>query len=127
MRAFMRGMRSLAWPWQAWVSVLGGVNVVGGVAYVGRPEGQATLVAMAVAMGIMVAVVQGRGFVRLVGIGHLVAWIPLLAWLALRLNEIPTGGGLRSWVLSILVLNGLSLAIDLVDVVRYTRGEREPM
>jgi len=126
-RAFMQGLRSLDWPWQVWVLALGAVNVVGGFAYIARPEGRATLLAMAVAMGVMVGVVRARGFVRLLGIGHLVAWGPLLAWLVLRFDSLPATGGLRRWVVALVVVNGLSLVIDALDVVRYARGERAPM
>jgi len=127
MKAFIHGLRSLDGPWQVWVLALGAVNVVGGIAYIDRPEGRAALVAMAVAMTIMLAVVKTRGFVRLLGIGHLVAWIPLGVWLALRLDEIQTEGGMHRWVVALFVLNGLSLVLDLLDVARYARGDRGPM
>lgn len=70
-----------------------------------------------------------RGLGRLMAIPHLIAWIPLQVALALRLSG-EVGGtapvGLElGFIWMLLVINGISLAFDLVDTVRWFRGERE--
>ncbi|MDX1577191.1 MAG: hypothetical protein R3266_01855 [Gemmatimonadota bacterium] len=126
-REFMQGLAGLAPPVQIWVLALGAVNLIGGIVYVDRREGRMTLLALGVAFVIMLAIQRWRGFVRLLGLGHLVAWIPLLVWLALRFDELPRGGAMRGWVLGLFVMNGVSLVIDAADFLRYLRGERELM
>ncbi len=76
--------------------------------------------------------VKQRGLTRLLGIAHLVPWIPLLAYIVLRLSsEIagpivtltasPVLAGYLYLLLGCLVV---CLALDAWDVVRYLRGER---
>lgn len=70
-----------------------------------------------------------RGLGRLMAIPHLLAWIPLQVALLLRLNghvggAIPAGTEL-GFIWMLLTINGISLAFDLVDSVRWFRGERD--
>ncbi len=65
------------------------------------------------------------GFVRLLGLPHLVFWTPLLVWLALRLRrraEIPRLQ--RAGLLVYAATLAVSLAFDAADVLRYLLGER---
>ncbi len=71
------------------------------------------------------AIFSAKGFVRLLGIGH-IAWVPMVAWLWTRLDLAPAGSFFRYWLLATLVVVSLSLLIDAVDVARYLRGERDP-
>ena len=66
------------------------------------------------------------GWVRLLGIGHW-PWLLLVPWAWLRLAAVPDASLTRFWLMSLIVLNTGSLLIDAVDVVRYMRGEREPV
>jgi hypothetical protein len=61
--------------------------------------------------------------VRLLGIGHL-PWVPVVLWLRSRTSAIRTDTlfGHGSW--AVIVLDGLSLVIDAIDVGRYVAGER---
>ena len=74
---------------------------------------------------LQIAIFTAKGFVRLLGIGHLV-WVPMVAWLGTRLEVAPASSGFRYWLLATIVLVSLSLLVDAVDVIRYLRGEREP-
>ena len=65
------------------------------------------------------------GYVRLVGVGHFV-WIPMLIWLLLRLDHIPGGTLFHGWILTLIAMDTVSLLIDVVDFVRYLRGDRTP-
>jgi hypothetical protein len=65
------------------------------------------------------------GYVRFVGVGHFV-WIPMLIWLAFRLDHIPGGTFFQGWIVILMVMDTVSLVIDIIDFVRYLRGDRAP-
>jgi hypothetical protein len=123
---FSRGLRSLGWPWQLWVALVAAVNMIPGLVYFARPEGKILLIAMAFAFVLMLLIVRAKGFVRLLGLGHLLAWGPMLPWLWGRLQEAGTASGLGRWLLAVIVVDGISLVIDLIDVGRYASGDRAP-
>lgn len=126
MSEFMRGLWSLVWPWHVWVGLIAAVNVIPGLLYIGRAEGQIILGAMTLAFLVMLLIVRARGFVRLLGLGHLLAWAPMLPWLSGRVQEFGIGSGLGRWLLAVIVVDAISLIIDLIDVGRYAAGDREP-
>ena len=64
-----------------------------------------------------------KGFVRLLGVGHFL-WLPMLPWLWTRLAETPSGL-FRNWILAVLVVDGISVVIDVTDVTRYFLGDRD--
>ncbi len=74
---------------------------------------------------LQIAIFSAKGFVRLLGIGHVV-WVPMVAWLWTRLEGVPAGSLFRYWLLATIVLVSLSVLIDAIDVIRYLRGERDP-
>ena len=65
------------------------------------------------------------GYVRLVGIGHFV-WIPMLIWLVFGLDHIQKGTLYYGWVLTLIAMDTVSLLIDIIDLIRYLRGDRNP-
>ena len=66
------------------------------------------------------------GFVRLLGLGH-IFWIPLVIWLGARIPETSLETPFGIWLVSVLVVNIVSLAIDMLDVSLYLKGDRKPM
>lgn len=87
--------------------------------------GQVVFVAAMAGLVIMVALYMKHGFVRLLGVGHVV-WIPMLIWLAQNLPDKSTDPVLYWWVISLLILNGTSLVVDVLELIRYVRGDRQP-
>jgi hypothetical protein len=73
----------------------------------------------------MATVFGAKGFVRLLGIGH-IASVPMIPWLILRLDNTSFDSFFGYWLAAVIFLNFLSLIIDGIDVMRYIRGEREP-
>ena len=71
------------------------------------------------------AIFASRGFVRLMGIGH-IYWVPLIPWLWSRLDGFPPAGPFAMWLTSVMLLNSVSLIIDVGDVARYLNGDRTP-
>ena len=115
----------MKFPWNLWVGLLAVVNVAGGLVFIQTMEGQLAIVCMMAAFLIMWGIYIQKGFVRLLGLGHLIAWTPQMAFYVQSVQH--TAGSFQYWIISVLVLNGISMAIDLVDVVRYSRGDRKPM
>lgn len=124
---FFRGIGTLAWPWRLWVGLLIAVNGVAPVFFLERLEARLVLAAILVGAVIQMAIFARLGFVRLLGLGHLIVWTPLLPWLCARLGEAGSvGGGFREWLVVVIVVDAISWVIDVVDVGRWLGGERTP-
>lgn len=117
---------------QAWIAVLGVTNLLAVVFVAGREEGRwrvrpepVAILAAFVAAGLLMEWMYARvGYVRLLGLAHLVFWGPVWAWLLLaRRRALGTRSGLGRYVHLYLVVAGVSLAIDAEDVVRYALGD----
>jgi len=121
---FFKTMLLLPKPLVVWVALLMGVNMIVPLVFLNTIEAKVVFaVAMAGAM-VMMLIFRSKGFVRLLGLGH-VFWIPLVIWL---LGRVPEASGIfQIWILSVIVLNTLSLIIDGCDVVRYIIGENQIM
>jgi hypothetical protein len=66
-----------------------------------------------------------RGMSRLMSVPHLLAWVPLLPYLAARLSfgsPLPWSESLLA--LALLVVNGISLVFDTLDTWRWGCGQR---
>ena len=124
MIGFMKGILAMPAPVRAWVMLLALTNMASMV-FIGQREGQVVAAAMMLGAMIQVAIHAKLGFVRLLGVGHF-HWIPMLVWLYGRLDGMRDDAALYYWVLALLVVNGISLVVDVVDVGRYLAGDREP-
>lgn len=63
------------------------------------------------------------GYVRLLGLAHLVFWTPVYGWILARRRELAApGSAFGKYLLAYLVVNGISLVIDVIDVARYFTG-----
>ena len=109
----------------AWISVLLLVNMAVPLLFLSTAEGQLVFAAAMAGALTQMAIFASKGFVRLLGIGH-IYWVPLLAWLWTRLDGDGVDGPLRFWMVSVILLNGVSLIIDALDVARFIAGERTP-
>lgn len=125
MIGFMKTMFSLPAPIRLWLGLLMALNMFVPFLFITTPEAQWTVVAAIAGAMTMAKIFQARGFVRLIGIGH-IYWVPLVIWFAMRLDAAPSGGLFRYWMLSIIVLNSISIVIDVIDVLRYIKGDRAP-
>ncbi len=83
-----------------------------------------TNIAMLVGMG---WVYEQMGYVRLMGIVHVILWTPLLVYLFLRAKkgEMPLLCRLFIWMF--VATLAVSLVFDYTDVARYLLGERDSM
>ena len=87
--------------------------------------GQVVFVVMSISVIIMVVIYSKLGFVRILGLGHIL-WIPMLIWIFKEFSAINKQSELYYWIVSLFVFNCISLVIDTVDVCRFIIGKREP-
>ncbi len=81
----MKTMFPLRKPWVAWVMLLVAVNAVISLFYLTTVEAQVILGAAIIGFIIQIAIFSAKGFVRLLGIGHIL-WIPMVFWLRSRIG-----------------------------------------
>ena len=116
---------------QLWVLVLVVTNLAGILFVVGkdedgwkvRAEPIAILISFFVASAIMNWMYGEFGYVRLLGLAHLIAWLPVYAWIVKRRSGIGLQSVFGKYIHIYLVVAGVSLIIDLVDVIRYLIGD----
>ena len=127
MRAFIRfnqGLLSMPPPWQAWLLALMSANLIAPLFFLGRVEAQVAVAALVVSMVLMTILTGRFGFSRILGLGHIIAWVPLLAFLWSRLPDAPIDNAFGLWLRAVIALDAASLVIDVVDVVRFLAGDR---
>ena len=114
-----------------WVLWMGGAILVALVvlAFSKTTRGDALIILLTNlgVFGAMELLYQQVGFVRLLGLVHVVFWTPLALYLWWRLKNAEISSPYRQvmWVLLVTIL--VSLAFDYADVVRYALGERASM
>jgi hypothetical protein len=127
MRAFIKfnkGLLKQPFHVQLWLVLLVAVNLVIPLFYLGRIEARVVALTFLIAAVLMTVLTALSGFSRLLGSGHFV-WFPLLYFLWTRLEQIPADDFFGIWVRVLMIVNAISLVIDVVDVIRYIAGDRE--
>lgn len=108
--------------WGAWLVAVNSACLL----FIQQIEAQVTLAAVGVAVLAQALIYQRKRFIRLLGVTH-VLWIPMLAWIALRLDTIPKEEtAFHVWLRMLIVTNAVSLVIDAWDATRFVLGERRP-
>ncbi len=93
------------------------------VAFWGQAEARIVFGTILVAALLMVVITGLVGFTRLLGLGHFV-WYPMLYYLWTRLPAHPVDQPFGLYLRILMVLNGISLVLDVADVLRSLHGER---
>ena len=115
---------------QAWVMVLVVVNLAAGLFLLTRRDGRlrvrieavAILASFVVAGMAMGWLYQQVGYVRLLGLPHLLFWLPVYAWLVAKFRRNAFTPPFRHYLLVYFLIAGISLVVDLIDVLRYLLG-----
>jgi len=123
---FIQDARKFGIGWRLWFLLLTIVNLVAPLFFLGRPEAWAALGGYFVAAVVMIPIHRRLGWVRLLGVGHF-QWLLLLPWLIYRYQATAPSGAFGAWMLAVIIVDGICLVIDVVDLVRYLRGDREPL
>ncbi|XOV85807.1 MAG: hypothetical protein ACFHX7_12540 [Pseudomonadota bacterium] len=105
---------------QAWVMTLVLSNLLAILFVVGRENGKWTvryepiaIVASFIAAGVLMGWMYGQfGYVRLLGLAHLVFWTPVYIWVLTRRKAIGTASLYGKYIVLYLVIAGTSLVID---------------
>ena len=92
-----------------------------------RIPGIATILAN-LAAGFGVAWLYGQmGYVKLLGLPHILFWTPLVIYLATQIRRPDMPLWPRRIMIVVVAVLLISLAFDYTDVARYILGERTPM
>lgn len=92
-----------------------------------RPESVAILLAF-IAVGVMMNWMYAKvGYVRLLGLPHLIFWTPVFFWILTKFRRDAYTGLFQYYVFFYLVIVGTSLIIDTSDLVRYLLGDHRPL
>ncbi len=126
MKEFMIEMFQIPVGWQIWLLVLMAANMVTPFFFLTRIEAQAVFVAINIGFFTGVFIYKRQGFTRLLGFMHW-PWIFLLPFLWGRLGVVSAGEPFGIWIRAVLVLNSLSLILDVMDVIKYAAGDRQPI
>ena len=125
MIGFTKGLLSIPMPWPIWLGLLVTVNAPVPIYFFWALEAKVVLGAFLASMVLMTAIFATKGFVRLLGIGH-IFWVPMVPWLWTRLDQVEPGNLIGYWMIAVVVLNGIALILDAIDVTRYVTGDRQP-
>ena len=114
--------RAVQRMWGAWLIA---VNAAG-LLFITHIEAQVALGAVGMAVLAQALIYQRKRFIRLLGVTH-VLWAPMLVWIVLRLDTMPEEEtAFHVWLVTLIVTNAISLAIDAWDAMRFLLGERQP-
>jgi hypothetical protein len=91
-----------------------------------RVAGLLTLLASAIAGMSINMLFNSMGYVKLLGLPHLVFWTPLLVFLYFQTKRPDMPAWPRRIMFVVMGVIAISLAFDFVDVARYILGERAP-
>ncbi len=107
---------------KVWTGLLSTVNMAS-LAFISQPSGGiiATLVFSGIGLSMIAAIYSG-GLSRLVGLGHVIAWIPLIVILVFT-PPLATGAH-NAYLTLLLVINTVSLVFDINDFRLWLAGER---
>lgn len=86
-----------------------------------------SLIAGLVSVGGTMFLYQQLGYVKLLGLAHIIAWTPLAVhlWLKMRAPDVTRAPRVIMGV--VLATITVSLAFDYVDAIRYIAGDRTPL
>ncbi len=123
----LRGMWASPVGWKFWLGWMMSLNLVGSLFYIRKyQEARLILFAFLTQVVIMVAIAETLGYVRLLGITHVVVWTPLMVYLFKRIPKGHDDQFYVAYLKTVFITDCLSLVIDYVDVGRYMLGERLP-
>ncbi len=103
--------------WVGWMGLVNGASVV----FLRHTPARIVLAAFVSAFIVMETLYAANGFNRLLGLGHVLFWTPLVIYLYRQMPAMT--GNLKTWATAVLATNAVSLVIDYIDVARYLLGD----
>lgn len=92
-----------------------------------RKEAVAILVSFFAAGALMTWMYGQFGYVRLLGLPHLIFWGPVFVWLLIRFRKGDFESPFSKYLIFYFLIAGISLVVDAIDVVRYLAGDTTPL
>lgn len=120
----MTEMFSMNMFWRIWLMMLMFVNSLMPLFFYQQIEAQLTFASFILGASIGVVLFKMQGFTRLLGLMH-IPWFPLIYFLIGRMAQIPMNSMFGIWMRVVILLNSISLVIDIIDVIRYLSGDRK--
>ncbi len=120
---FVRGMLRSRPHVLAWLMLLILANGIAPLVFLARLEAQVVFATFLLSIGLMTWLTARYGFSRILGLGH-VLWVPMVIFLLVRANALEMDA-YGIWVGTVVVLNVISLMIDVRDVMQYVRGAKD--
>ena len=111
----------LGWRlWIIWLMIINSASFL----YLGRSEGKIIAAVWVCNAATMMGMYWLFGYVRLLGLSHVIWWTPLLIWLFPKVKNSLFSGHFAVWLKLLIASNFASLLIDYMDVARWALGER---
>lgn len=104
--------------WVYWMMILNTAALL----FLRTTEGRVVLACWVGNIITMSLLYEWVGYVRLLGLSHVIWWTPLVIFLFLRRGQFPAGKA-ATWLWILLLTNSVSLVIDYIDVARYFMGD----
>lgn len=104
-----------------WVSFLMLVNFAT-LVFWSEPTAKLILITFMVSSMLMMGLYSRFGFVKILGLGHIL-WIPLLLYTLTRLPH--EAGAFRVYLATWCIVTTLSLIFDVVDVWKYSKARKQ--
>ncbi|MGD9868695.1 MAG: hypothetical protein AB7U38_11910 [Hyphomicrobiales bacterium] len=112
--------------WMTVVNMAAGLFLVrwkdGGIRW-GYLEALVILLTLVPIVIVMTWLFNSYGYVRLLGLAHVLFWTPLAVWLWTRLGRHPLKSVFGVYLRVLLATIVISLAFDYADVARYLMGD----
>jgi len=112
--------------WRVWLCVLMFFNMVLPMVFINSLEARLTLLAFLISFVTGLILYKKQGFTRLLGFMHW-SWVPLLYFLCTALGATEADHLFGMWLRGLIILNGISLILDIIDILRYLMGDRKPL
>ena len=123
----LKGMLAVPVGWKFWLGWMILVNLVVSSFYFRRNQEARLILFSFLTQGVIILVIADTlGYVRLLGIAHVILWTPLMVYLFKRVTKVRHDQLYFKYLITVIVTDCLSLVIDYVDVGRYVLGERQP-
>ncbi len=106
-----------------WLLLLMLANGIAPLLFLARLEAQVVLATFLLSVVLMTWLTARYGFTRILGLGHML-WVPMVIFLLVRANALEMDA-YGIWVGTVVVLDVISLMIDVRDAMLYMRGDRD--
>lgn len=119
----------------AWVAIWMNILLLGAIALpltlvfwkATRLTALFSLIASVISIAGIMLLYQQLGYVKLLGLAHIIAWTPLAIYLWFKMKSPDVTRAPRIIMGVVFATIMVSLAFDYVDAVRYIAGDRTPL